>query len=212
MRSGERVVEIGAGDGALTLALAARGLDVLAVEIDPAMAGRLRRRLEQAAPRTGPGRVRLVCGDFARLALPETPFRVVSSVPYGRTTDVLHHLLDDPSLPLERADLIVQWEVARKRAAVPPTTLNSTAWAPWWEFRLGPRVPAHAFRPVPSVDSGVLLVSRRPEPLLPPSMASGFAAFIQEQWPFPAGSGSGKPGRSKRRRHPKRGSSRRAYD
>ena len=194
LRPGEQVVEIGAGDGALTLALAARGVDVLAVEIDAWMTGRLRQRLGQGQHgqlgqhprREVPGHVRVVRADFLTLQLPRTPFRVVASPPYGRTTDVLHKLLDDPSLPLERADLIVQWEVARKRATTPPSTLHSTVWAPWWEFRLGRRIPARAFRPAPRVDSGVLVVSRRPEPLLPPAMAGAFAAFVRGQWPFAA--------------------------
>jgi 23S rRNA (adenine-N6)-dimethyltransferase len=215
LRPGEQVVEIGAGDGALTLALAARGVDVLAVEIDTRMAGRLRQRLgrdpgrdqrrhpEHPRPEV-PGRVRIVRADFLTLQLPRTPFRVVASVPYGRTTDVLHKLLDDPSLPLERADLIVQWEVARKRAATPPSTLHSTVWAPWWEFRLGRRIPARAFRPAPRVDSGVLVVSRRPEPLLPPAMAAAFGAFVREQWPFAAGLALPKVGK-----HPNRAARRR---
>ncbi len=222
LRPGELVVEIGAGDGALTLALASRGVDVLAVEIDPWMAGRLRERLERGRggrrdlgqdPRgEAVGRVRVVQADFLVMALPETPFRVVASVPYGRTTDVLHKLLDDPLLPLERADLIVQWEVARKRAAVPPSTLHSTAWAPWWKFRLGQRIPASAFRPVPRVDSGALVVSRRPDPVLPPAMAGAFAEFVRESWPFPSRgteAAAGHPSRRTPRRRRKRSSARR---
>ncbi len=66
-------------------------------------------------------------------------------MPFGRTTDVLRRLHDDPATPLERADLLVQWEVARKRASLPPTPLRSTAWAPWWSFGLQTRIPAGAF-------------------------------------------------------------------
>lgn len=211
LRPGQQVVEIGAGDGALTFALASRGVDVLAVEIDPWMARRLRqrcgrgrgrgprRRFGGASHDEGVGQVRVMNADLRSLRLPETPFRVVASVPYGFTTDVLRKLLDDPSLPLERADLIVQWEVARKRAASPPSTLHSTVWAPWWEFRLGRRIPASAFRPVPRVDSGVLVVSRRPDPLLPPAMAGAFAEFVRERWPFPSrGPESGAANRSRR--------------
>jgi len=109
---------------------------------------------------------------------------VVGSLPFARTTDVLSRLLGDPRVPLERADVIVQWEVARKRAAAPPSTLLSTAWAPWWEFRLGPRIPAEAFRPVPQVDAGVLVVTRRRPSLLPPAMARAYAGFVRRQWPF----------------------------
>ena len=178
-RSGELVVEIGAGTGVCTEALARRGVELVAVELDPVFAARLRAR----APRLG-DRVRVVEADFLSLALPARPFRVFGSLPFARTTDVLRRLLDDPRVPLERADLIVQWDVARKRAAAPPDTLRSAAWAPWWELRLGRRIPAGAFRPVPRVDAGLLVATRREPPLLPCAMAPAFARFVRASWPF----------------------------
>jgi len=182
LRPGEFVVEIGAGAGALTVALGRGGVDVVAVEIDPMWAERLRARFDREAR----GRVRVVQGDFLSLPLPTRPFRVIGSLPFARTTDALRRLFDDPRVPLERADLVVQWEVARKRAAVPPATLLSTVWAPWWEFRLGRRIPAAEFRPVPRVDAAVLVVTRRDRPLLPVAMAGSYAAFVRAHWPFRA--------------------------
>ena len=145
-------------------------------------AERLRARFDREAR----GRVRVVQGDFLSLPLPTRPFRVIGSLPFARTTDALRRLFDDPRVPLERADLVVQWEVARKRAAVPPATLLSTVWAPWWEFRLGRRIPAAEFRPVPRVDAAVLVVTRRDRPLLPVAMAGSYAAFVRAHWPFRA--------------------------
>lgn len=74
--------------------------------------------------------------------------------------------------------------MARKRAAVPPATLVSTTWAPWWEFRLGRRIPAGNFRPVPRVDGGVLTITGRQPPLLPLAMAADYAGFVRRLWPF----------------------------
>jgi 23S rRNA (adenine-N6)-dimethyltransferase len=127
VRPSELVVEIGAGPGAITLALAHRGAEVVAIEVDSLYAARLRDRVRAA----GQGRVRVVQADFLTFPLPTRPFRVMGSIPFGATTDILRRLLDDPELPLTRADLIMQWEVARKRAARPPSTLLSTVWAPW---------------------------------------------------------------------------------
>jgi 23S rRNA (adenine-N6)-dimethyltransferase len=109
---------------------------------------------------------------------------VMGCLPFGSTTTILRMLFDRLDVPLVRADLILQWEVARKRATAPPTTLLSTAWAPWWEFRLGRRIPAEQFRPRPKVDGGVLVVTRRAPPLLPAPMAPAFATFVRAHWPF----------------------------
>lgn len=158
----------------------------MAVELDPVWAARLRQHVE----RTAPGCVRVVEADFRGFPLPTRPFRVIGSLPFGQSTDILRHLLDDPTGSLERADVVVQWDVARKRAALPPATLLSTAWAPWWEFRLGRRIPAAEFRPVPQVDAGVLVVTRRHRPLLPAGMARAYAGFVRAHWPFPPAAGN----------------------
>jgi 23S rRNA (adenine-N6)-dimethyltransferase len=176
--AGDLVVEIGAGRGACTFALARRGVEVIALERDPRWAEHLRRAARQRHLQS----VRVVCCDALRYRMPRRPFRVMGSLPFGATTALLRHLLDDVDSGLRRADLILQWEVARKRAASPPTTLLSTMWTPWWSFELGRRVPADAFRPVPSVDAGVLHIVRREPPLLPNHMAAAYATFVRHQW------------------------------
>ena len=178
-RPGDLVVEIGAGRGAITHALARQPIDVVAVELDPVWAEQLRADCRRAGRR----RVRVVHGDFFALALPARPFRVIGSLPFARTTDVCRRLFDDPRLPLERADLIVQWEVACKRAEQPPTSLLSSAWAPWWEFRLDRRLSAAEFRPVPRTDAGVLVATRRRPALLDPALARAWAACVRAHWP-----------------------------
>lgn len=177
---GDLVVEVGAGRGALTMPLARRSLEVVAVERDPVWAAQLRDRVRGAGFRN----VRIQERDLLSFKLPNTQFRIIGSLPFGATTDILRFLLDDPRVQLERADLIVQWEVARKRASSPPSTLLSTVWSPWWEFRLGRRIPAREFRPVPKVDAGLLIVTRRAQPVLPLHMARPFAAFVRDNWPF----------------------------
>jgi 23S rRNA (adenine-N6)-dimethyltransferase len=178
-RAGQLVVEIGAGRGALTFALAREPIDVVAVELDPVWAERLRHELRRA----GHPRVRVVHADFLSFALPARPFRVIGSLPFGRTTEICRRLFDDPAVPLERADLVVQWEVACKRASQPPTSLLGAAWAPWWEFELVRRIPAREFRPVPRADAGVLVVRRRAPALLPPSVAPAWARCVRAHWP-----------------------------
>jgi 23S rRNA (adenine-N6)-dimethyltransferase len=178
---GELVVDIGAGSGALCRALVAHGAEVVAIEVDPVWAAQLR----ALARNEGAGRVSVEQTDFLTWPLPKRSFRVLACVPFGATTAILRRLLDDPAAPLVRADLVVQWEVARKRAAAPPSTLLSTTWAPWWEFHLGRRLPAADFRPMPRVAGGTLVVTRRSPPLLPTSTASAWSEFVRRHWPFP---------------------------
>ena len=181
VRPGELVVDIRAGTGALTLAVARCGARVIAIAADPVWAQRLRQHPAVCACR---GRLWVEHADVLEIPLPQSPFRVVACLPFRATTAILHRLLDDPRLPLQRADLIAQAEVARKRASVPPETLLSTTWTPWWEFRTGRHLPTATFRPVPQVDATVLVVSRRQPPLLPVSMAPEYARFVRACWPF----------------------------
>jgi 23S rRNA (adenine-N6)-dimethyltransferase len=177
--AGDLVVEIGAGRGALTYALASRGVRVVALEKDTHWAESLRRDVGRRGLDSA---VRVVRCDALDYRMPRRPYRVIGSLPFGATTSILRRLLDDPATSLVRADLIVQWEVARKRAVMPPSTLLSTTWAPWWSFEVTRRIPAAAFRPVPSVDGAVLCVTRRDPPLLPPGMAGPYASFVRQQW------------------------------
>lgn len=152
---------------------------MVAVEADAAWADRLRARLASL----GLGdRVSVVVGDLSTVALPAEPYRVVANPPFNLTTALLHRLLDDPRTGPERLDVVVQWAVARKRAMQPPTTLVSTAWAPWWEVELQRRIPRQAFRPVPAVDAGWLTVTKRSPPLLPAELATDFAGYLRGRW------------------------------
>jgi 23S rRNA (adenine-N6)-dimethyltransferase len=169
---GDLVVETGAGNGILTFALARRAGRVEAIEIDPVWAARLRERF------AGCRRVDVIEGDALRVPLPTEPFRVVANIPFTATTALLRRLLDDPRTPLKRADVVLQWEVARKRAGRPRTAL-SASWSPWWRFRLGRRLPRNAFRPRPAVDAGVLVAERRRDPLLPLEAHEAFTDFVR---------------------------------
>lgn len=167
--SDDVVVDIGAGGGRLTAELARVARRVIAVELDPRLAGKLRSRW---------GNVEVVVGDAASFPLPRTPFRVVANLPFDRTTDLLHLLLDDPRTPLLRADLIVEWAVARKRAVPWPSTLNGVVWGAFYETTVARRLPRSAFEPPPSVDAGVLVYRRRGEPLVPSELARAYRRFV----------------------------------
>ncbi|WP_423465311.1 23S ribosomal RNA methyltransferase Erm [Promicromonospora sp. MS192] len=161
------VVEWAAGRGAMTLPLARLGRPVEAVEIDPRSAARLARVV--------PGNVTVTRDDILRHAPPSEPYDLVCNVPFHLTTPVLRRLFTLTGW--QRAVLITQWEVARKRAAVGGATLLTVQWWPWFAPRLDQRVPAGAFRPRPGVDAGLLVLDRRTDPLLPPSRQRHYQRF-----------------------------------
>lgn len=173
------VLEIGAGRGALTIPLASRGARVLAIERDPVWGRRLEHRLRSLGLSD---RVRIIVADFRSVEPPSEPFRVVANPPFSLSTSLLRKLLDNPTRGPQRADLLLQWEVAQKRAQRPPRNMLSTTWAPWWSFELVRRVPRHAFQPVPAADVGWLAVRRRRQPILPESMAQRFSIFVESNW------------------------------
>jgi 16S rRNA A1518/A1519 N6-dimethyltransferase RsmA/KsgA/DIM1 with predicted DNA glycosylase/AP lyase activity len=167
------VVDIGAGGGRLTAPLARTGAEVWAIELDGELARVLRRRF------AGAGNVRVIEGDALRVALPRRTFRVVANVPFGSTTAILRRLLEDPRLPVAQADVIVEWGLARKRAACWPSTQLGITWAAWHELALVRRLPARCFEPKPGVDAGLLRATRRREPLVAERDASRFGNFVR---------------------------------
>jgi 23S rRNA (adenine-N6)-dimethyltransferase len=161
------VVDLGAGDGALTRPLAAAGMAVTAVELDPRKAAQLRRTFGKA--------VHVVEADLLGYEY-GGPHHVASNVPFGLTTPVLRRLLRQRTW--HTAALLLQWEVARKRAGVGGTTMLTASWWPWYEFTLVSRVPATAFAPRPSVDGGILAMYRRECPLVPSTARAAYQGLV----------------------------------
>jgi 23S rRNA (adenine-N6)-dimethyltransferase len=166
------VVEIGGGTGRLTAPLAQRSRRVIVVERDAAFVATLRDRFATDTA------VEVVHANALHVPLPAEPFRVFGNLPFAFGTRILRRLLDDPASDLWRVDALLQLEMARKRAQLVPSTLLSIGWQPWWEFRLVRRVHRAAFVPVPSVDAGMLSITRRERALLSPALRAPFVATV----------------------------------
>ncbi|MCF6523721.1 ErmE/ErmH/ErmO/ErmR family 23S rRNA (adenine(2058)-N(6))-methyltransferase [Streptomyces sp. JJ36] len=176
------VVEPGAGEGALTRALARSGRRVVAYELDHRLAAGLPRRLGDLA-----AGVRVVHGDFLRADPPREPFAVVGNIPYSRTADIVRWCLAAPALT--SATLLTQLEYARKRTGGYGrwSLLTVRTW-PEYAWRRGPRVGRAAFTPVPRTDSAVLRLVRRPAPLLPYGRLPAYRAFVEHGFTGTGGS------------------------
>jgi 16S rRNA (adenine1518-N6/adenine1519-N6)-dimethyltransferase len=182
----EVVLEVGPGFGSLTLPLLAAAGEVIAVEVDPALAAELPRTVAERAPGLA-GRLRVVTADAARVRdLPGQPAALVANLPYHAAVPILLHLLATvPSL--RRGLVMVQAEVADRMSAPPGSRtygVPSVKLAWFAEVRRAGPVPRSVFWPVPRVDSGLVAFTRR-EP--PPRAARGEvfavvdAAFAQRR-------------------------------
>ncbi len=162
-----RVIEIGAGTGALTRALLDAGAQVTALEIDPDLISILGNRAD-LAPATIVFADALTY-DYAAYGR-GGPWRVAGNLPYNIATPLLVELVEMEHGP----DVIVamiQKDVANRIAAKPGTpAYGSLSLAMQYAvhveraFTLGPR----AFYPPPKVDSTVVRLVRRAEPAVAP--------------------------------------------
>lgn len=152
---GDLVFDLGAGYGALTAPLARSGARVIAIELDPALAERLRRRFRAESL------VGVVEADLRRVPLPRRPFHVVASPPFALTTVLCRRLLGDRSVRLAGAELILEWGAAKWLACDPPQDREVARWAARYEMRLVRRVPAASFSPPPGSDAAYVRIRPR---------------------------------------------------
>ena len=173
----ETVVEIGPGRGAITDIRATLPNPRIAVEIDRALSEQLRERYANDS------HVRIVESDVleADLAgLARGPFVVVGNVPYYITTPILFHVMRAP-FP-RHAVFLVQREVAERMVATPGSkdygalSVNLQAIATMEIVR---HVPPGAFRPPPKVESAVVKVVPRPDPIADAGELKRFRTFVQ---------------------------------
>jgi 23S rRNA (adenine-N6)-dimethyltransferase len=152
---GRLVLDLGAGSGAITAALAAAGARVIAVEQDPRLAAGLRRRFD------GDPGVRVVEADLRRVSLPRREFMVVANPPFSVTTALCRRLLGDPALRLAGAELVLQWGAARWLASPRPRDAETAWWTARYQVRLARTISAASFVPPPRVDAARLSVRPR---------------------------------------------------
>ncbi|MGL5930478.1 MAG: 16S rRNA (adenine(1518)-N(6)/adenine(1519)-N(6))-dimethyltransferase RsmA [Dermatophilaceae bacterium] len=161
------VVEVGPGLGSLTLALLPAVARVVAVEVDPVLAGELPRTVAERAGELS-DRLDVMHADaLAVTGLPgPTPTALVANLPYNVSVPVVLRFLERfPSI--DRLLVMVQLEVAERLAAAPGSRTYGvpSVKAAWYaDVRLAGQVGRSVFWPVPNVDSGLVALSRRDPP------------------------------------------------
>lgn len=181
------VIEIGPGIGALTERLARAAKKVLAFEID----GRLIPVLEDTLSQYQ--NITVIHDDILKVDL-DTVIReqfdvterllVVANLPYYITTPIIMNLLES-GLPIDGFAMMMQKEVAERMTAQP----NSKAYGSltiviqyWCQARIGFIVPKTVFNPAPNVDSAILVLERRKEPLVKVENESLFFELVKHSF------------------------------
>jgi 16S rRNA (adenine1518-N6/adenine1519-N6)-dimethyltransferase len=166
-RPGERLVEIGPGEGALTLPLLAAAGALTAIELDRDLIEPLR------AKAAGRGALEVIHADalavdFTALAA-GAPLRLVGNLPYNISTPILFHCLQHAAA-IRDMHFMLQREVVERMAAAPGNKTYgrlSVMLQLRCTVELLLRVPPGAFRPPPKVDSAVVRLTPRPAAALP---------------------------------------------
>jgi 23S rRNA (adenine-N6)-dimethyltransferase len=165
------VYEIGPGAGAITDRLARRCGHVVAVEKDPQLAERLRRRFT-ACPN-----VTVFLDDFLTFPLPVTQYKVFANVPFAITAAIIARLTEAANPP-EDAYLAVQREAAQRYIGSPRETLVSLLLKPAFEPSVVHRFARRNFTPEPGVDVVLLRLRKRGPPLLTAAETQDYRDFV----------------------------------
>jgi len=175
------VLEVGAGAGTLTIALAPRARRVVAVELDSALLPALREVV------TGQPNVEVVQGDILRFdlerAFPGGGEVVAGNIPYNLTGALIRRLLDEPPRP-RRLSLVVQKEVAERWTASTSASLATVAVQVFTKPRIAFTIPASAFMPAPKVDSALVILEVREEPAVQVGDMPSFFRFVEAVFQF----------------------------
>ena len=165
------VIEIGPGIGALTEFLAENAAEVMAFEIDDRLIPILTDTLRDF------DNVKVINEDILKsdlqsrikeFANPDLPIKVVANLPYYITTPILMHLIES-KIPFAEFVVMMQKEVADRISAEPNTKAYgslSIAVQYYMTAKVAFVVPRTVFVPAPNVDSAILKMTRREQPLV----------------------------------------------
>jgi len=156
------VLEIGPGKGTLTRILAQHAAELIALEVDADLLPHLRKIFKDTK------NVRIEHTDIRTYNLNTLPkkYKIIANIPYYLTSNLIRQITDAQNKP-ERSALLMQKEVAVRICAKPGkmSVLANIAQLNF-ECSLGTPVAAEYFSPPPKVDSQVLVMKLRDQPLI----------------------------------------------
>lgn len=165
---GDTVLEVGPGLGTLTEFLLEAEATVTAVEFDRDLFEKMNSETSQFSAEDR-GRLSVLNEDILAFDLTQLPknYKVCANIPYYLTSNLVRRMLESANPPSVMA-LLIQKEVAERIAAGPgEMSILAVATQLYAEVKLCELVPAELFTPPPKVDSQIIQIKRRSEPLFP---------------------------------------------
>lgn len=182
LTAGDEVLEVGAGAGTLSVALAERCHRLVAVELDHRLIPALREVL------AGYDNIEIIEADILKFdtqaVFPNGGELVAGNIPYNVTGALIRKLLDPPAPRPRHLSLVVQKEVADRWTAQGGASLSTVAVQVYASARLAFTIPASAFSPVPRVDSALVLLEVRDKPAVGVADMDAFFRLVEAVFQF----------------------------
>lgn len=166
------VVEIGPGRGIITEQLLDICKKLTAIEADETLFNLLSQKF------SGNPNLKLINEDFLKFPLPEQNYKVFSNIPFAITGEIIKKLLFAKNPPTN-SYLVVQKEAAEKFIANNDrNTMVAILAYPRFEIRFVHEFARSDFKPLPRVDSGLMLMKQRESPLIGLSSLSFYRDYV----------------------------------
>jgi len=174
------VYDIGAGSGVISSVLAHRAARVVAVELEPQTAAKLRENMARF------DNVTVIEGDGLEVLFPQGSYKIFANIPFHLSSPLVRHLLGLKNPPASLY-LIVQKQFAKK--LLPSNAGFSSQLGmmvgPWFAAKIKRPLRKTDFWPFPNVDTVLLEIKHRSEPLLPVRDRVAYEAFIEKHFTDP---------------------------
>lgn len=181
IKPADTVYDIGAGSGTVASVLARRCKQVVAIELEPQTAAKLRTNMQPFS------NVTVVEADFLTHPLPTEPYKVFANIPFSQSSAIVRKLTEAANPP-DGTWLIVQKQFANK--LLPDfkgfTSQLGILIGPEFAVRIRKPLRRTDFAPPPNVDTVLLEIKRRPTPLLPAKTLPAFKTFVIDCFTQPA--------------------------
>lgn len=180
IRKNDTVLDIGAGSGAIAAVLSRRAKHVIAYEPEPRAYELLVRNMQRNA------NVTTLQQDFLKSELPTEPYKVFANIPFHLSSQIVRKLTSSVASP-KAMYLIVQKQFAQKMLTDGNHFHGALGMsiAPWWVARIRRPLRRTDFTPPPAVDTVLLELKPRDEPLVPHAQLGAYGEFLERCYADP---------------------------